>query len=129
MKAHTQKEGPVPKLRWWTSSASVLDHFDLWFFPFVLVAAWFYYPYCQDGPTLCIWKALFHRPCIGCGLTRGVCFLVHGHLHDAVKFNPLSLVVTFALAFAFCKAVGEYGIAQTRSVCLRMKFAIEVPRN
>lgn len=92
-----------------------MSHFDLWFFPCVLLTAWFYYPYCQNGPSLCIWKALFHRPCIGCGLTRGICFLVHGHLREAVRFNPLSLVALFAMAFAFCKAVGEFSVALGRA--------------
>lgn len=107
MRTQTQTELllPEPKRRNW--STSVLSHFDLWFFPCVLLTAWFYYPYCQNGPSLCIWKALFHKPCIGCGLTRGVCFLVHGQLHEAVRFNPLSLVLIFALLLAFCKALGE----------------------
>ena len=87
-----------------TCADLALDNFDLWVFPTVLLAAWLYYPYCQEGPNLCVWKALFHKPCIGCGLTRGVCFLVHGHLHDAVRFNALSVVVILSMAATFSKA-------------------------
>lgn len=85
----------------------VMDHFDLWLFPTVLLTAWFYYPYCQIGPTLCIWKTLLRTQCLGCGLTRGVCFLVHGRMHDAVRFNPLSVVVVLSMAVTFSKAVAN----------------------
>jgi hypothetical protein len=84
-----------------------LDRFDIWVFPIILLAAWVYYPYCQAGPNLCIWRALFHKPCLGCGLTRGVCFLVHGRLRDAIRLNPLSIVFVLSMSVAFSKAVGE----------------------
>lgn len=83
---------------------SVLNEFDLWLLPTVALAAWFYYPHCQTGPSLCVWKALFHRPCIGCGLTRGICFLVHGRMHEALRFNPLSVVVLLLMCAAFLKS-------------------------
>jgi hypothetical protein len=68
------------------------EHVEFWFAVLILSAAWFYYPYCQTGPTLCIWKKLLGIPCPGCGLTRGVCFLVHGQWAEAIRFNPLSLL-------------------------------------
>jgi hypothetical protein len=83
---------------------SVLDNIDLWLFPTVLLVAWLYYPFCQEGPNLCIWKALFNRPCFGCGLTRGVCFLVHGRLHDAIRFNPLSVFALLLMGAIFSRA-------------------------
>lgn len=85
----------------------LLDNYELWLFPAVLFAAWFYYPYCQTGPSLCLWKAIFHRPCIGCGLTRGVCFLVHGRLRDSIRFNPLSAVFVVSTGIAFVKALSD----------------------
>jgi hypothetical protein len=80
-----------------------MNHADLWILPAVIVAAWFYFPYCQTGPNLCIWRALLHRDCPGCGLTRGVCFLVHGRIHQAIGFNRLSLVALFLMAVNFAK--------------------------
>jgi hypothetical protein len=68
------------------------ERFEFWCAVLILSAAWFYYPYCQTGPTLCVWKKLLGVPCPGCGLTRGVCFLVHGQWAEAVRFNPLSLL-------------------------------------
>lgn len=85
----------------------VWNEFDLWLFPAVIVTAWFYYSSCEHGPSLCIWKAIFHRPCFGCGLTRGVCFLVHGHLREAVRFNPLSVPAILLMAVSFAKALTE----------------------
>jgi hypothetical protein len=68
------------------------ENVEFWFAVLILSAAWFYYPYCQTGPTLCIWKKLLGISCPGCGLTRGVCFLVHGKWAEAIRFNPLSLL-------------------------------------
>lgn len=75
-----------------------LDHFEVCFAAAILAAAWLYYPYCQSGPPLCIWKKLFGIGCPGCGLTRGLCFLMHGRWAEAIKFNPLSLLVFGILA-------------------------------
>jgi len=68
------------------------NHFEFWFAIGALSAAWLYYPYCEIGPTLCLWKKLLGIECPGCGLTRGVCFLVHGRWAEATKSNPLSLL-------------------------------------
>jgi len=90
-----------------TCTDLALDYFDMWLFPTVLLAAWFYYPYCQEGPNLCIWRALFHKQCLGCGLTRGVCFLVHGRVQDAVRFNPLSMLFVLLMSVAFSNGVRD----------------------
>ncbi len=78
-----------------------IDRADLWILPTVVVAAWFYFPYCQTGPNLCIWRALFHKDCPGCGLTRGICFLVHGRVREAIAFNRLSVITLLLMAANF----------------------------
>jgi hypothetical protein len=55
--------------------------------PLVSAVAWFYYPYCGRGPVLCVWRRLFHVHCPGCGLTRAMCLLAHGHYADAIAMN------------------------------------------
>ena len=108
--------------------SAMMGHVDLWLLPAVLVIAWFYFPYCQTGPNLCIWRALFHRNCPGCGLTRGICFLVHGRVREAIAFNPLSIVAISLMSMNFAnelrtiwrvecahQKVGEHIIAGLRA--------------
>ena len=86
------------------------EHVEFWFAVLILSAAWFYYPYCQTGPTLCIWKKLLGIACPGCGLTRGVCFLVHGKWAEAIRFNPLSLLaVGILVSNTLCGVFGFFG--------------------
>jgi hypothetical protein len=93
---------------------------EFWSAVLILSAAWFYFPYCQTGPTLCIWKKLFGLRCPGCGLTRGICFLVHGRLVEAVSFNPLSLLAVGILAFNASRGVYEI-LGNLRSVKQRAR--------
>lgn len=74
---------------------------DLWILPAVIVAAWFYFPYCEKGPNLCIWRAFLHTSCPGCGLTRAFCFLVHGRVREAVGFNHLLPVALSVMVVNF----------------------------
>lgn len=41
----------------------------------------------NDGPTLCLHKHLTGEDCMGCGLTRAMVALLHGHLDEAFAFN------------------------------------------
>jgi hypothetical protein len=69
--------------------------------PLALVIGWFYYPYCLDGPSLCIWNRIFDIECPGCGLIRALCYISHGRGVDAVSFNPLILPVLAILSYIF----------------------------
>ena len=90
------------------------EHFEFWFAVAALSAAWLYYPYCETGPTFCIWKKLLGVACPGCGLTRGVCFLVHGRWAEAVGFNPLSpLAVAILLWNILCEALRSLKMSPT----------------
>jgi hypothetical protein len=81
----------IARVTWFRALTSfVYEHIEFCFAVAVLSTAWFYYPYCQTGPALCIWKTLLGIPCPGCGLTRGVCFLMHGRWAEAIRFNPLA---------------------------------------
>jgi hypothetical protein len=84
------------------------EYFDLYLLPMILVAAWFYYPYCQRGPVLCLAQLFLHRHCPGCGLTRAICFLVHGRLKESIHLNPLSLIVVALMAINFSTALWSW---------------------
>ena len=76
--------------------------------PSVLLIGWLYYPYCQTGPTLCLWRRLFDIECLGCGLTRAFCFLARGKFQEALEFNLM--VVPVLIVLAGLSAWGGYQI-------------------
>src|SRR3954466_10731300 len=40
--------------------------------------------------SACLIRRLTGRPCLSCGLTRGVAYVARGNLRDALRANPLS---------------------------------------
>ena len=40
----------------------------------------------------CLFRAVFDRPCLGCGMTRAFCSISHGDIAAAVDYNWLSLI-------------------------------------
>ena len=69
--------------------------------PFAIVFGWFYYPFCLDGPSFCLWKGIFGIECPGCGLIRALCFLSHGMGAEAVSYNPFILPIIAILLYVF----------------------------
>lgn len=49
--------------------------------------------YFDTGSTVCLSVLLFHRKCIGCGITRAIMHLIHFDFTQAAHFNKLSFVV------------------------------------
>jgi hypothetical protein len=45
------------------------------------------------GVPLCPFAIVTRIPCPGCGLTRATLALLHGHVDEALRFHPLSVVV------------------------------------
>ena len=67
----------------------ILGLFQASLFPALMLAGWFYYPVMEKGPVLCLWRNLFGVKCFGCGMTRAVCEVAHGHLALAMQQNKL----------------------------------------
>ena len=40
----------------------------------------------------CLFRAVFDRPCLGCGMTRAFCSISHGDIAAAIDYNWLSLI-------------------------------------
>ena len=87
--------------------------------PALFVAAWIYYPLCNDGPTICLWKRFFSFDCPGCGLTRAACLLSHGNYADACAMNwrivPVAIII---LAVSFRAAKTLFGGLRHRATSL-----------
>ncbi len=45
------------------------------------------------GITVCWLQAISGLPCPGCGLTRSVTSLTHGHLESALRYHPFGILV------------------------------------
>jgi hypothetical protein len=56
--------------------------------------------YFHQPARLCLFKRLTGMACPTCGFTRGVISLLHGHVAQALLYNPL-LYLILALAFVF----------------------------
>jgi len=59
-------------------------------FLFSLVYLW------QRGPSAmpgCLFHRLTGMECAGCGMTRATYALVHGRLGEAIRFNPLGMLL------------------------------------
>ena len=50
------------------------------------------------GVTLCLFKRLTGHPCAGCGSTRAVQAMAHGHVAEAITLNPLISVALIVVA-------------------------------
>ena len=44
----------------------------------------------ENGPVLCVFRGLTGVPCPGCGLTRGVAWLMRGKIGRAAEYHPLA---------------------------------------
>lgn len=57
-----------------------------------------------SGPDLCLWRHLFHlHACPGCGSTRALAALFHGHFAQALAFNRNVIATGPALMAMFAR--------------------------
>ncbi|MDI6784232.1 MAG: DUF2752 domain-containing protein [bacterium] len=57
--------------------------------------------------TICYFQMVTGLPCPGCGLTRGICAISHGHLMQAIYFNPISPFAYLTLLYFWIKGLIE----------------------
>lgn len=51
----------------------------------------------ESGPNLCLVRRLFGVECLGCGMTRGISQLLHGHWQAALAYNRGSVAIAITL--------------------------------
>jgi len=82
------------------------------------------------GLPLCPFAIIARLPCPGCGLTRAAFALAHGHVGEALRLHPLSIVLVPAVGAAMAyNAVGylrEGRLAATESAAGRWVTGISI---
>ncbi len=61
----------------------------------------------ESGPALCIWKRLFERECLGCGITRALWHAMRLDWPQAWDHNALVVVVLPIMAIIWLKMVAR----------------------
>jgi hypothetical protein len=51
----------------------------------------------ESGPNVCLVRRFFGVECLGCGMTRGISQLLHGHWHTALAYNRGSVAISLTL--------------------------------
>jgi hypothetical protein len=67
----------------------------------------------EASPPLCLSRLLFNLPCPGCGMTRAVSCVLHGHFRRALCHNRRVLLVLPLLAVVWWRAL----VAEWRRFC------------
>jgi hypothetical protein len=57
--------------------------------------------------SFCLIRNLFGVPCPGCGMTRAISCVFHGHFRRAFDYNRLVVIVFPLLCYVWLKAVGK----------------------
>jgi len=73
-------------------------------------------PFLPEWLTTCSSVRYFGRPCPLCGITRGLCALLHGRVGEASAYNILSLPVAALLGIELCyRLYASFGRLPERS--------------
>jgi ubiquitin-protein ligase len=70
----------------------------------------------DSGPSICLFKNIFHVNCPGCGMTRAISSIFHGRWLMAFQYNKLVVVVFPLLVFISLKTIIKDFRNQCRTV-------------
>jgi hypothetical protein len=59
----------------------------------------------ESGPPLCLWKALLHFDCPGCGMTRALHQVLHLNFTSAFAYNRGVVIVAPLLAWVSARTL------------------------
>ena len=79
-------------------------------FAWFVVFAAFVHPPHGTGIPLCLWHSVSSVRCPGCGLSRSISSLAHGHWADSLRYHPFGFAV-----FALCAAVAAMSVLRRPS--------------
>ena len=49
----------------------------------------------------CLFYNIFHVPCVGCGLSRGIISIINANILEAIRYNFLSIVIVLTYIVVF----------------------------
>lgn len=69
---------------------------------FIIPTAWF-----ERSPTVCVIRRVTGRPCPGCGMTRAVSSVMHGHFRQGYHYNKRIVIVMPLLALIWLRELAR----------------------
>ena len=57
--------------------------------------------------STCLWRAVTHLPCPGCGMTHALVAMAQGHVRAAWDSNPRSVIVAPILVWTGLREIKE----------------------
>ena len=61
----------------------------------------------ERSPSICVIRRVTGRPCPGCGMTRAVSSVMHGHFRQGYRYNKRVVIVLPLLAFAWLRELSK----------------------
>ncbi len=101
----------------------IVNPLSLWAAPAALILTFVMPP---DGlpVTLCWFHNVTGLPCPGCGLTRSLASVSHGHLGEAFRYHPFGpLIYAMAVGLTAAALAGEARRARLRAWLERRRLA------
>lgn len=69
---------------------------------FIIPTAWL-----ERSPTVCVIRRVTGRPCPGCGMTRAVSSVMHGHFREGYRYNKRIVIVMPLLALIWLRELAR----------------------
>lgn len=67
----------------------------------VLLLSMVYFYFGKSISVECVFKRITGIPCVGCGSTRAISYLLKGNVLDALYYNPVTVLLAFGFIILF----------------------------
>lgn len=61
----------------------------------------------ERSPSVCVIRRVTGRPCPGCGMTRAVSSVMHGHFRQGYRYNKRVVIVLPLLALVWLRELAK----------------------
>ncbi len=59
----------------------------------------------ERGPSICVIRRVTGKPCPGCGMTRALSCVAHGHFKQGYQHNKRVIIVAPLLGYAWLRSL------------------------